>query len=307
MTDNFQFSVFNFQFVDTHCHLYDEAFDEDRAAAVQRALDAGVTTMLLPDIDSTSTPRLDALATQAIKQSGNQAIFYRMAGLHPTSVKEDYEAELQHVHDRLFNSYTPTPPCREGTKEPDDLRSRPLPAGRGAQRVGWGKAFIAVGEIGMDLYWDRTFEAQQREVLKTQLQWAVDLDLPVCLHIRKAHNEVFAVLREMNRPSWRGVMHCFGGSVQEAQRALEMGFHLGIGGVVTFKNATMADVVKAVPLDRLLLETDAPYLSPVPHRGQRNESAYIPLIAQKIADLKEISLAEVAAVTTASAKDLFRL
>ena len=292
MTDNFQFSIFNFQFVDTHCHLYDEAFDEDRAAAVQRALDAGVTTMLLPDIDSTSTPRLDALATQAIKQSGNQAIFYRMAGLHPTSVKEDYEAELQHVHDRLFNS---------GNSPEIDQRSNSLNSNNSPLK------FIAVGEIGMDLYWDRTFEAQQREVLKTQLQWAVDLDLPVCLHIRKAHNEVFAVLREMNRPSWRGVMHCFGGSVQEAQRALEMGFHLGIGGVVTFKNATMADVVKAAPLDRLLLETDAPYLSPVPHRGQRNESAYIPLIAQKIADLKEISLAEVAAVTTASAKDLFRL
>ncbi len=292
MTDNFQFSFFNFQFVDTHCHLYDEAFDEDRTAAVQRALDAGVTTMLLPDIDSTSTPRLDALATQAIKQSGSQAIFYRMAGLHPTSVKEDYEAELQHVHDRLFNS----------NNSPEiDQRSNSLNSNNSPLK------FIAVGEIGMDLYWDRTFEAQQREVLKTQLQWAVDLDLPVCLHIRKAHNEVFAVLREINRPSWRGVMHCFGGSVQEAQRALEMGFHLGIGGVVTFKNATMADVVKAVPLDRLLLETDAPYLSPVPHRGQRNESAYIPLIAQKIADLKEISLAEVAAVTTASAKDLFRL
>ena len=292
MANNFQFSTFNFQFVDTHCHLYDEAFDADRDAAIQRALDAGVTTMLLPDIDSTSTPRLDALSTQAIKQSGNQAIFYRMAGLHPTSVKEDYESELQHVHDRLFDS---------GNSPEIDQRSNSLNSNNSPLK------FIAVGEIGMDLYWDRTFEAQQREVLKTQLQWAVDLDLPVCLHIRKAHNEVFAVLREMNRPSWRGVMHCFGGSVQEAQRALEMGFHLGIGGVVTFKNATMADVVKAAPLDRLLLETDAPYLSPVPHRGQRNESAYIPLIAQKIADLKEISLAEVAAVTTTSARELFHL
>ena len=159
----------------------------------------------------------------------------------------------------------------------------------------------------MDLYWDRTFETQQREVLRTQLLWAAELDLPVCLHIRKAHNEVFQLLRELNRPSWRGVMHCFGGSVQEAQRALEMGFHLGIGGVVTFKNATLADVVKAAPLDRLLLETDAPYLSPVPHRGQRNEPSYIPLIAQKIADLKDISLATVAETTTASARTLFRL
>lgn len=274
------------QFIDTHCHLYDEAFDEDRDQAVARALDAGVTTLLLPDIDSTSTPRLDALAGQYPQH------FRRMAGLHPTSVKEDYEAELQHVHNRLNNS----------SNSPEiDLRSNSLNSNNSPLK------FIAVGEIGMDLYWDRTFEAQQREVLKTQLQWAVDLDLPVCLHIRKAHNEVFSVLRELNRPSWRGVMHCFGGSVQEAQRAIEMGFHLGIGGVVTFKNATMAEVVKAVPLDRLLLETDAPYLSPVPHRGQRNESAYIPLIAQKIADLRGISLAEVAAVTTASATALFRL
>lgn len=269
----------NFPFVDTHCHLYDEAFDVDRAAALQRALDAGVTTMLLPDIDSSSTPRLEALLESERSKEKSEMAFYYMAGLHPTSVKEDYEAELQHVRSRL----SPSP------------------------EAGRNGGVCAVGEIGMDLYWDRTFEEQQREVLRQQLLWAVELDLPVCLHIRKAHNEVFALLRELNRPSWRGVMHCFGGSVQEAQRAIEMGFHLGVGGVVTFKNATMAEVVKAVPLERLLLETDAPYLAPVPHRGQRNESAYIPLIAQKIADLKGVSFAEVAEVTTASARSLFRL
>ena len=277
MTDNFQFSIFNFQFVDTHCHLYDEAFDEDRTAAVQRALDAGVTTMLLPDIDSTSTPRLDALATQSFSHLATQPLFRRMAGLHPTSVKEDYEQELAKVHNRLFNS-----------------SNSPL-------------KYIAVGEIGMDLYWDRTFEAQQREVLRTQMLWAEELGLPVCLHIRKAHNEVFGLLRDLGRGTYRGVMHCFGGSVQEAQRAVEIGFHLGVGGVVTFKNATLAEVVKAVPLERLLLETDAPYLSPVPHRGQRNESSYIPLIAQCIADLRGITVDEVAEVTTASARSLFSL
>ena len=255
-------------FVDTHCHLYDEAFDADRDAAVQRAVEAGVTTMLLPDIDSSSTPALDALYNQFPQY------FRRMAGLHPTSVKEDFEAELEHVRRRLEDPQTP---------------------------------FVAVGEIGMDLYWDRTFEEQQREVLRRQMQWADEFNLPVALHIRKAHNEVFGLLRDLNRHAYRGVMHCFGGSVQEAHRAVEMGFHLGIGGVVTFKNATMAEVVKAVPLDRLLLETDAPYLSPVPHRGQRNESSYIPLIAQRIAELRGISLAEVAEVTTASAVALFGL
>lgn len=254
--------------VDTHTHLYDEAFDADREQALQRALDAGIGTLLLPDIDSTSRPRQQAFA------DAHPHCTRQMAGLHPTSVGDNYEAELQQVHDLLF--------------------------AQGKQNQ-----YIAVGEIGMDLYWDRTYEAQQRHALRQQLLWALELDLPVCLHIRKAHNEVFALLRELNRPRWRGVMHCFGGSLQEAQRAVEMGFHLGIGGVVTFKNAGLAEIVKEIPLEHLLLETDAPYLSPVPHRGQRNESSYIPLVAQKIADLKGIKTEEVAAVTTSSAQMLF--
>ena len=253
-------------FVDTHCHLYDEAFDADRDVAIDRAVEAGVTTMLLPDIDSTSTSRLDAL------YSARPGLFLPMAGLHPTSVKENFEKELEHVHNRLFSTNIP---------------------------------FVAVGEIGMDLYWDRTFEEQQRHVLRTQMLWAEELNLPVCLHIRKAHNEVFGLLRDLGRGSYRGVMHCFGGSLQEAQRAVEMGFLLGIGGVVTFKNATMAEVAKTMPLESLLLETDAPYLSPVPHRGQRNESAYIPLIAQCIATLRGISLEEVARQTSENARRLF--
>ncbi len=253
-------------FIDTHCHLYDEAFDADRQQAVQRALDAGVTTMLLPDIDSTSTERLDTLYNLYPNH------FHRMAGFHPTSVKEDFEVELAHVRKRLETG-----------------------------------SFVAVGEIGMDLYWNRTFEEQQREVLRRQMLWATEFGLPVALHIRKAHNEVFGLLRDLNHSSYRGVMHCFGGSLQEAWRAVDMGFMLGIGGVVTFKNATMAEVAKAVPLDRLLLETDAPYLSPVPHRGERNESSYIPLIAQKIADLRGISIEAVAEQTSTNARMLFSL
>ena len=267
-------------YIDTHCHLYDEAFDTDRDEVVRRAIEAGVTTMLLPDIDSASTPRLDVFFEDFETLRLQDFETYRMAGLHPTSVKEDFERELQLVHDRLFGQSSPT---------------------------GQRPTFVAVGEIGMDLYWDRTFEAEQREALHRQMLWAIELGLPVCLHIRKAHNEVFGLLRDIGRATYSGVMHCFGGSVQEAHRAVEMGFHLGIGGVVTFKNATMAEVVKAVPLDRLLLETDAPYLSPVPHRGQRNESAYIPIIAQRIADLRGITLEEVAAQTTANARSLFRL
>lgn len=254
--------------VDTHCHLYDDAFDADRDEAVSRAVAVGVDMMLLPGIDSTSHSRQEALA------SNYPQYFRQMMGLHPTSVSESFEAELAIVHEKLFAS---------------------------------GADYVGVGEIGLDLYWDKTYLEQQREVLKRQMQWARELGLPVCLHVRKAYNELFALLRDLNFVNYSGVMHCFGGSVQEAHRAVEMGFHIGIGGVVTFKNATLAAVAAAVPLERILLETDAPYLAPVPYRGKRNESAYIPIIAAKIAEVRGISIDEVAAVTTASAQSLFRL
>ena len=255
--------------IDTHCHLYDEAFDTDRDEAVRRAVEAGVDCMLLPAIDSQSHSRQEALAAAYPHN------FRQMMGLHPTSIQEDYEKELAIVEQKLF-------------------AEQAVP-------------YVAVGEIGLDLYWDKSHLDEQLDALRHQLRWAGQLGLPVCLHVRKAYNELFGLLRDINRPSWRGVMHCFGGSVQEAHRAVEMGFHIGVGGVVTFKNATLAEVAREVSLDRILLETDAPYLSPVPHRGQRNESAYIPLIAQKIADLRGISLQAVADATTASASVLFAL
>jgi TatD DNase family protein len=259
------------QFVDTHCHLYDEAFDGDRDEVLQRALDAGVTTLLLPAIDSQSHERQELLAAQ------HPECFRQMMGLHPTSVKEDFEQELDIIHDKLFHSHnSPT-------------------------------EYVAVGEIGLDFYWDTTYLEQQRELLLHQMQWAEELQLPVCLHVRKAYNELFGLLKRLNRPRYRGVMHCFGGSLQEAYKAIEMGFYLGVGGVATFKNAALGTIAATVPLESLVLETDAPYLSPVPHRGQRNEPAYIPLIAQKIADLRSITLGEVADITTASAKSLFNL
>ena len=255
--------------VDTHCHLYDEAFDTDRDDAVKRAVAVGVGMMLLPGIDSKSHAQQEALAAQYPQY------FRQMMGLHPTSVDDNYEAELAIVHDKLFAT---------------------------------SADYVGVGEIGLDLYWDKTYLEQQREVLKQQMRrWARELGLPVCLHVRKAYNELFALLRDLNFGTYKGVMHCFGGSVQQAHKAVEMGFHLGIGGVVTFKNATMAEVVASVPLQSILLETDAPYLAPVPYRGKRNESAYIPVIAEKIAALKGVSIAEVDEVTSASATVLFGL
>ena len=256
--------------VDTHCHLYDEAFDTDRDEAVERAVTAGVDTLLLPAIDSNSHSRQEALA------SAYPDVFFQMMGLHPTSVDDAFEKELAIVQQKLFAVDSPV-------------------------------RYVAVGEIGLDLYWDRTYFEQQREVLRRQMEWASQLSLPVCLHVRKAYNELFGLLRDLNQRRYSGVMHCFGGSVQEAMRAVEMGFHIGIGGVVTFKNATLAQVAAAVPLESILLETDAPYLAPVPYRGKRNESAYIPVIAQKIAELRGVSVDEVAQVTTQSARILFGL
>lgn len=254
--------------IDTHCHLYDEAFDGDRDLAVGRAVAAGVSLMLLPGIDS------QCHAAQEALEATYPHHFRQMMGLHPTSVTADFEPELSIVEQKLF--------------QPEHR-------------------YVGVGEIGLDLYWDKTYLEEQKEVLRRQMRWARQLQLPVCLHVRKAYNELFGLLRDLNYGSYRGVMHCFGGSVQEAHKAVEMGFHLGIGGVVTFKNATMAEVVAAVPLQSLVLETDAPYLAPVPYRGKRNESAYIPVIADKIAQIKGITLDEVAEVTTESACQLFSL
>ena len=272
--------------IDTHCHLYDEAFDSDRDDAISRAVKAGVDTMLLPAIDSLSHGRQETLA------NAYPQYFRQMMGLHPTSVTADFQKELDIVQHKLFEI------------ENGELRIENCP---GTAVNPQFQKFVAVGEIGLDLYWDKSFLDQQLHVLRQQMLWAEHLDLPVCLHVRKAHNELFALLRDLNRPHYSGVMHCFGGSVQEAHRAVEMGFHIGIGGVVTYKNATLADVARAVPLDRILLETDAPYLPPVPHRGKRNESSYIPLIANCIATLRGITAQEVADTTTAAARQLFRL
>lgn len=255
--------------IDTHTHLYDEAFDDDRHEAIQRAVTAGVDHMILPGIDRKSHERQEALEAQYPQY------FHQMMGLHPTSVDQDLEEELRDVEERLFSQ----------------------PKGH----------YVAVGEIGLDLYWDTTYLEQQREVLLRQMQWAEELDLPVCLHVRKAYNELFGLLKKLNRPRYRGVMHCFGGSLQEAYKAIEMGFHLGVGGVATFKNATLGNIAATVPLESIVLETDAPYLAPVPYRGKRNESAYIPVIAKHIATLRGITFDEVAEATTQNAKSLFRI
>jgi TatD DNase family protein len=167
--------------------------------------------------------------------------------------------------------------------------------------------YIAVGEIGIDLYWDKTYQGLQEEVFRTQLQWAKKHKLPVAIHVRNSYNEVWRILKQERNSDLKGVFHCFPGNEIQAAQVIEAGFKLGIGGVVTFKNSGMQQVVKAVGPEHIILETDAPYLAPAPYRGKRNEPAYIPIIAQKVAELCELTVEEVAAITTGNALELFNL
>lgn len=253
-------------FVDTHTHLYLEQFDDDRQEAVKRAIEAGVTQLLLPNVDTeTVEPMLEVVA----EFPGNCK---PMMALHPTSVKQDYIEKLEEIKKLLFS-------------------------GR----------FIAVGETGIDLYWDKTFIKEQIYSFEKHIEWAVKLDLPLVIHARKSLNEIFNVLDNYKNSNLKGVFHCFPGNTDEAKKAVDMGFYLGIGGVVTYKNSAMDKVVQEVPLESILLETDAPYLPPVPYRGKRNDSSYIPVIAKKIADIKGVDVEVVAKTTTVNAGRLFAL
>lgn len=254
--------------IDTHTHLYCEEFDDDRDVVVRRAIEAGVGIMLLPAIDSQTTERQQRLF------DGNPQVFRQMAGLHPTSVKEDYEKELQLVERQLNEA---------------------------------PERYVAVGEIGLDLYWDSTFYDQQRDALIRQMRLAEQYDKPVSLHIRNAYSEFFELAKEVNRPSYRGVMHCYSGTLAEAQQAVEMGFYIGIGGVLTYKKSLLPDIVRAIPLSRIVLETDSPYLAPVPMRGRRNESSYVVHVAQCLAAVLDKSYDVITATTTENARSLFAL
>lgn len=254
-------------FCDTHAHLYAEEFNADRDEMIHRAIDHHVEYLFLPNIDSTLD---EAMMQLADKYPGN---CFPMMGLHPTSVKQNYREELQRVKDN-FKKYP----------------------GR----------FAAIGEVGIDLYWDKTFAAQQEEVLGEQIELAIEYDLPLVIHTRNSFDETVTILKKYEGKT-RGIFHCFGGNIRQAEEAVSLGFRLGIGGIITYKNSGLQQVVKEVALENLVLETDAPYLTPVPYRGQRNESSYIPYIAEKIAELKNVRLDIVAETTTRTALDLFRI
>ena len=251
--------------IDTHTHLYIEAFDEDRQQVLDDALAAGVSHFFIPAIDSFYMERMYALEKQHPQR------IHLMAGLHPTHVKEDFLNELDQVGRQL--------------KE---------------------RAFCAVGEIGMDLYWDKTFIEEQKEAFSKQIQWAKDFQLPIVIHCRDAFDEVFEILETQRSTDLNGIFHCFTGTQEQAEHAIDLNLKLGIGGVVTFKNGKIDRFLDQLPLESIVLETDAPYLSPVPFRGKRNQSQYLILIAKKVAECYGLPIEKVARMTTQNACNVFK-
>ena len=253
--------------VDTHTHLFVEEFDEDRELALIRARQAGVTRFFMPNIDDGSVERMLGLC-----EAHDDC--FPMIGLHPTSVDADWKDRLERV-ERWFRS---------------------------------DKVFYGIGEVGMDLYWDSTYRKEQMEVFGKQVNWALESGLPLVIHCRSAYPELLDVLKHYRQEPLTGIFHSFGGTEDDANRLLEYpGFMLGINGVVTFKKSTLPEVLKkAVPLERVVLETDSPYLAPVPYRGRRNESAYIVKVAEKLGDIYGKSLDEIAGITTANALNVFK-
>lgn len=254
--------------IDTHSHLYDEAFLGEEDAAIGRALLSGVSQMIVPDTDSKVRGGLFDLVRR------HPGVLYATVGLHPEEVRAGWQSELEAV-------------------EQAALREAP------------GRGIVAIGEVGIDWHWSTEFAREQEEVFRAQLALAEMLDLPVIVHTRDATEATLRLVREF-RGRVRGVFHAFSGSVETFREIQRLGdWYVGIGGVVTYKKASIAETIKEIPLERILLETDSPYLTPVPHRGERNESAYIPIIAAKIALQKGLDVEVVDAVTTTSARKLF--
>ncbi len=250
---------------DTHTHLYYEADEAARTAMVQRCLNQEITRLFLPNVDAASVPMVLNLV-----ETYPQYCF-PMLGLHPFSVTENWETELQAIKELWDNK----------------------------------QKYYAIGEIGIDLYWEQNLLKEQQEAFRTQINWAKEANLPLVIHCRAAFNEVYAILKEEHDEKLKGIFHCFSGDPEQANQIIELGFYLGIGGVVTYKNAGLDKVVQQISLEHLVLETDSPYLPPVPFRGKPNESAYLTYIAQKIADLHQLPVEKIAEITTLNSEKVF--
>lgn len=250
---------------DTHTHLYSEEFQNDRTAMILRALDSGVSRFFVPSIDSSYTQRMYDLETQFPDN------IYLMMGLHPCYVKPGtYQEELMHVENELA-----------------------------------AKKFYAIGEIGIDLYWDKTTLDIQQEAFRRQIQLAKKYNLAINIHCRDAFDAVFEVLELERAPDLFGIFHCFTGDFDQAQHAIDLNMKLGIGGVATFKNGKIDQFLDEIDLKHIVLETDSPYLAPAPHRGKRNESSYTKLVAEKLAQIYQLPIEEIARITTENSKAIF--
>ncbi len=256
---------------DTHTHIYSEAFEEDQEEMMQRAIEKGVARFFVPAIDSAYTQSM-----YTIEEKFPENVFLMM-GLHPTHVKDNYKEELLHVS--------------------QELEKR--------QEQNTSKKFYAVGEIGIDLYWDTTFLKAQQEAFRCQIQWAKKYKLPIVIHCREAFDEVFEVLESEKGDDLFGIFHCFTGTIEDAKRAIEYNMKLGIGGVVTFKNGKIDRFLDQIPLEHIVLETDAPYLAPTPYRGKRNESSYLVHVLERLSDIYQRPTEEIADITTKNSMDVF--
>ena len=251
--------------IDTHTHLYSEQFAEDITEVIARAKENGVERFYLPAIDQSYTEKMLNLEAQYPNE------MFAMMGLHPCSVHPDtLESEMAHVREWI------------------DKRD-----------------FKAIGEIGIDLYWEKAYLKEQQDAFKTQIEWAKEKNLPIVIHCRDAFNEVFEVLEEVKDDKLFGIFHCFSGTKEDAQRAIDFNLKLGIGGVVTFKNGKIDQFLADFDIKHIVLETDSPYLAPVPFRGKRNESSYLKYVSEKLVDIYHLTQNEIAEITTKNALDIF--
>jgi TatD DNase family protein len=252
--------------IDTHCHIYAEEFDPEQDELMRQAIESGIDILLLPNEDLTSIDRLLAFCDRYPQNA------YPMMGLHPESVKADWAEVLSQI-EKQFQKHD----------------------------------FCGIGEIGMDLYWDKTYIEEQRKAFEEQLQWSIDLDLPVSIHMRAAFQDVMDCIYKVGPDKLKGVFHCFSGNPVELEELNKLThFKIGIGGIVTYKNSPLPETLKSCSMDKIVLETDAPYLPPVPYRGRRNEPVYIWKTAEKLSEIKSINIEETVLRTRKNALDLFK-
>ena len=274
--------------IDTHAHIDGEEYRDDRLEVIQRAQEAGVTKIIVPAIDLNTSCQILALCRQ------HEHYLYPMVGLHPEEVRADWQEQLAEIKKMLMAQ------VEESTPSNTLLHASPEKT---------SPAVVAIGEVGLDYYWSREFEKEQLAAFEEQVKWSVETGLPLMIHCRKAQNEMVALLKHYKDELPGGVFHCFTGNAHEAEELLQFPqFMLGIGGVLTFKKSHLPEVLpQVVPLDRIVLETDAPYMAPVPMRGKRNESAYVSYVLQRLAEAYGVSEAEIERVTDENVARIFKI